>query len=1189
MLRIAPLGYLSISVLLFSGLCAEMRAAPADRLPGDGAPAAAEPSTPADVYGEGVRSTPWRTAAEQRAGFHLPAGFEVKRFASEPEIAKPLNMAFDAKGRLWLTQSTRYPYAADHDAASGASGSSEPAGDAVVVLSDTDGDGRADSVTRFAEDLNIPIGVLPYGDGCICFSIPNLWYLRDTNGDGRCDTRERLYGPFDTTRDTHGMVNALRDGGDGWIYACHGFNNQSTVAGSDGHAVTMHSGNTFRFRPDGSRIELYTRGQVNPFGLTRDAWGYFYSADCHSKPITQLISGACYPSFGRPHDGLGFLPPMVDHLHGSTAISGITFVPPDSPWRPLRNQILSGNVMTSRLNRNAVTYRGATAVGVEQPDFMTSDDPWFRPVDLRFGPDGALYVADFYNKIIGHYEVPLDHPGRDRTSGRIWRIEYTAAKADAPAAERSVFTDPLAALTSGNPFRRRLAVAELTSNQLSDAAADRLTQAMRADHRPAAERVAILKVLSQMRPASVDAVAVAKDPAAPLRRALFAQLPPSDAARSLAHDALADPNPHVVQAAARWLGAHGSPSAVATLLGRLTRVREDDPVLRQTLRIAIARRLREAPSDWPGWSPAVWPADRQAELLGILPAVERPEAMTMLLAASRQSEDPTLRAAWLRQVIDQGNPQHWQQAIELARQIAGDRREQQWAWLEQLWQSPQRPSGPLPPVAHAWLEQLVAREWDESLAERMRGQPWVGWHSDRGGPWPTQPRPRRGGGTVTVSSSIIWGESYTGAMSSDPFPAPEAIRFWLAGHNGLPAEQDHQKNRVQLIDASSGEILRSATPPRSDTADSIEWSTADLAGRMVRLKCVDGDDAGAYAWLAIGDFEPAYLNRFAATQQLDRWLTWIERGGLTDQTERLRPLLRSRSLPIASKLHAARALARLREASESTIALLSALHAQPEAAGFALDSDQREAGAWLAACVAGEEASQRLLAQAFAAQLPATGQKQFVIDYLRSGGAGRHLLPMLTSGQLSASHLTDDAVWQMLSAKLDDDGRLAASALRDLARARPQAKDERLARLQQAVAPLSGDAVVGATLYKTHCANCHQLRGQGEVIGPQLDGAITRPRDRLLEDITMPHRNVDRAFRSRQFVTVDGQVKVGLVRSESDTAIQLVDIQGKPFQLRKEDIEQQITTNRSLMPDNFAELLTPRQLADLIRHLKAGS
>ncbi|MFY8200653.1 MAG: DUF7133 domain-containing protein, partial [Pirellula staleyi] len=217
-------------------------------------------------------------------------------------------------------------------------------------------------------------------------------------------------------------------GEDGWVYACHGFNNQSRIQGSDGHAISLTSGNVFRFRPDGSRVELFSQGQVNPFGLARDRWGFWYAADCHSKPISQLILGGCHPSFGRPDDGLGFVPPMMDHLHGSTAIAGLVHTKDSRFPIAFQDNFLSGNVMTCRINRNRIEYQGATAKAVALPDLLTSDDPWFRPVDLQFGPDGHLYIADFYNKVIGHYEVPLDHPGRDRTSGRIWRIKWTGDK-----------------------------------------------------------------------------------------------------------------------------------------------------------------------------------------------------------------------------------------------------------------------------------------------------------------------------------------------------------------------------------------------------------------------------------------------------------------------------------------------------------------------------------------------------------------------------------------------------------------------------------------------------------------------------------------------------------------------------------------------------------------------------------------
>src|SRR5262245_7398792 len=377
-----------------------------------------------------VAPTDALSPADERKAFTLPPGFDAQLVASEPDIQKPMQMAFDAKGRMWVTTSYHYPFAA-------------PIGkgtDKLFVLSDFDATtGKAKKVQTFASDLNIPIGILPLPDcnSCIVSSCTEIRKYTDTDGDGKADKMEVLFTGFGT-RDTHGMYNSFTLMPDGWVYACHGYLNDSKVKGKDGHEVEMNSGNTFRFRPDGSRIEVYTRGQVNPFGIAVDPWFNLYTADCHSKPITQLIPGAYYDSFGKPHDGLGYAPHVTRHDHGSTALCGLSWYDADQFPKEYKGTMFLGNVVTNRINFDKIEWKGATPVGVPQPDFLVSKDPWFRPTDIKLGPDGALYVADFYNKIIGHYEVDLKHPQRDKDRGRVWRIVW---KGDGARPAKMAFTD----------------------------------------------------------------------------------------------------------------------------------------------------------------------------------------------------------------------------------------------------------------------------------------------------------------------------------------------------------------------------------------------------------------------------------------------------------------------------------------------------------------------------------------------------------------------------------------------------------------------------------------------------------------------------------------------------------------------------------------------------------------------------
>ncbi len=598
------------------------------------APTPARPQPKKDPHSAHIAPTPPRTPEEERKAFHLPPGFEAQLVASEPEIRMPINIAFDAAGRLWVTQSIEYPFPAAQ---------AEQARDTVKILSDFGPDGRAKKITTFADRLNIPIGVLPVQHGAIVYSIPNVYRFADSKNalPEKADRREVLLSTYGF-RDTHGMTGEFQLGFDGWVYACHGFSNTSKLKAQDGSAIAMSSGNTYRFKPDGSHVEQWTWGQVNPFGLAFDPLGNLYSCDCHSRPLYQLLRGAHYPSFGKPHDGLGFGPEMVTHDHGSTAIAGISYYAAAQFPRAYRDNIFIGNVVTNRINRDRLERHGSTYQGIAMPDFLKSDDPWFRPVDIKLGPDGALYVADFYTRIIGHYEVPLNHPQRTKEYGRVWRIVYrgeggaAAAAADwtKPAVPKLVeaLADPnlTVRLTAANQLVERggkdgvgqvrglLSAAEsrpfqrlhgLWVLERQGALDDKLLSAAARD-RDAAVRVHAMRVLSER-----------KDFSRPLHDLALAGLKDSDA--------------FVKRAAAEALGQHPTAANLRPLLDLRHAVPAADTHLLHMTRMALRNQLRPA-ATWEQVNATKWSEADARALADVCTGVPSAEAAAFLLAHVRR-------------------------------------------------------------------------------------------------------------------------------------------------------------------------------------------------------------------------------------------------------------------------------------------------------------------------------------------------------------------------------------------------------------------------------------------------------------------------------------------------------------------------------------------------------------------------
>ncbi len=876
-----------------------------------------------DPFAAGVRPTDPLSPADEQKALLVPEGFEVQFVAAEPDIFKPMNMAFDERGRMWITDSLEYPWAAPLD---------KPARDSVKILHDTDGDGKADVIKTFADGLNIPIGIYPYPSrkdektgktiqGAIVYSIPFIWDLRDTDGDDVCDERIKLYGPFGYERDTHGMCNAFRRGFDGWIYACHGFNNISKVAGKDGHVVEMSSGNTFRFRMDGSRIEHFTHGQVNPFGMCFDPLFNIFTADCHTKPITQLLRGGYYQSFGKPHDGLGFVPEIMSHTHGTTANCGIVAYYGGHFPKEWEGMFFTGNVMTSRINVDAPEYHGSTILAKERPDFVISKDPWFRPVDLQCGPDGALYILDFYNKIIGHYEVDLKHPGRDRHRGRIWRVVHTATPPfKMPDLRTAKKTELIELLGHANFKVRSMAFERLHDSTEFSIAFDAngapvwsvdlkllesIRELLQTSKNPHARSMAYGILYQAEDFDESDVLAAGKD-AAPEVRAIVMKLcaelwnsvnlmgVTSDPQYAEVRDRLNDDNPFVRRTAADALGKAPSPANLAALLTANENIAEDDSHLRQVVRIAI-RDCFARPGQFDAQASVPLEEGYSRQLTEFALAVKTAEAAGFVIGHLKKYDEPAEKLLpMVQHAARYADSNVAKQLVGIVRKRFAEDVQQQLGLLTTLrvalQQRGESPDATLRDWAMDVSRQLLDSSRGASLSwanEVVPGKP------KPDNPWELRARVSQDGDKGALFlDSLVKGEQMTGLYRSEPFELPAKLSFWCAGHNGLPGAPFKPKNFIRLRDASTHALLREAMPPRNDTAQKIEWDLAEFVGQPFQadpkasqnteskkgqpgkadlrrgyVELLDADEGNAYAWLAVGRFSVEGLNPSRGVEQ----------------------------------------------------------------------------------------------------------------------------------------------------------------------------------------------------------------------------------------------------------------------------------------------------------------------------------
>ncbi len=424
--------------------------------------------------------------ADAVAKMKLPDGFTARCVASEPMIRQPLSISFDHTGRLWVLQYLQYPNPAglkpvkqdqylrtQWDKVLDPPPKGPKGLDKVTICYDPDANGVFQKSKDFVTGLNVASGFCLANDGVYVVQPPYLLFYADKNHDDVPDGDPEVLLKGFGLDDTHSLANSLQFGPDGWLYGAAGSTSTSKIEDPSGTTKTPieFQQGIWRYHPQSKRFELFSEGGGNTYGLDFDAngqciagtnWGGF--ACLHHLPGAYYVKGfSKHGPLHNPH-AYGYFDhvPYKGFKGGHVTCGGVIY-DADAYPKEFRGQYIAGNLLSNAVYTHKLTPKGASFTAEHGTDLLVANDDQFRPVDLQLGPDGCVYVADWYDKRAAHLD-PIDN--WDKTNGRVYKIEYTGAKPQKPFDLRKMKSAELVELLKHpNIWWRRMARQELIGRE----------------------------------------------------------------------------------------------------------------------------------------------------------------------------------------------------------------------------------------------------------------------------------------------------------------------------------------------------------------------------------------------------------------------------------------------------------------------------------------------------------------------------------------------------------------------------------------------------------------------------------------------------------------------------------------------------------------------------------------------------